>query len=214
MYTSEADRIDILNHFKSFPLSLSPRQFRLAFKTLVRTASPPSPLVELHPDLPSILLELLNHRALHASTEMLPTIAVVTPSISLPAGPRRPSPAPVKSSTEEPALSEQAVLVLTLLDCLPFLAFPITLEEWLPAAAESVCAVRPPPMRAICRDRFWEVISAGEMDVDRASLCVAWWGTRGGREMILNERPLKHKENDEGHLMSGGLGDVKETSRI
>ena len=32
---------------------------------------------------------------------------------------------------------------------------------------------------------FWNVLSSGEMGVDRAQLCIAWWNNRGGRDMLL-----------------------------
>ena len=32
---------------------------------------------------------------------------------------------------------------------------------------------------------FWNILSSGEMGVDRAQLCVAWWNNRGGRDMLL-----------------------------
>ncbi len=173
-----------------FPQNLSPRQFRLAFKTLLRITAPPSPLSETQPLLPATLLELVYHRAHHAST------------------------APLASSTnlgspEEPVLdietplSEQAILTLTLIDALPFLQIEV-LEEWLPLAAELVHVVSDSGMKKACQERFWEVLSKGELDVDRVSLCVAWWSTRGGREMVLFGRG----GNDRWPYMSGGLSDA------
>ena len=35
-----------------------------------------------------------------------------------------------------------------------------------------------------CKQRFWDVLSAGKLDVTRAAVCVTWWNTRGGREMF------------------------------
>ncbi|KAI9826352.1 MAG: hypothetical protein M1832_000269 [Thelocarpon impressellum] len=183
--------------FRAFPQNLSPRQFRLAFKTLIRICSPPSPLSDSHPDIPSILLELVHHRALHAPTSPLrrpqpqPLPTPPPPPSSIPAGPHAP---------REVALSEQAVLTMTLLDSLPFLAIP-TLEEWLPLAAELINSIEDPSMRAACRERFWEVLSSGEMDVDRAAVAVAWWGTRGGRELVL----LGRGPEAGGPFMHGGL---------
>lgn len=83
------------------------------------------------------------------------------------------------------------------------------LVEWLPLTASLVHALAdetdgsvqgPTPVRGrdqqgketplaptaeSCRERLWEVLSGGEMDVERSQLCVAWWTTRGGREMAL-----------------------------
>lgn len=56
-------------------------------------------------------------------------------------------------------------------------------------------------MLQVCRQRLWEVLSDGEMDVDHSAICVAWWSTRGGKEMVLSE----HGGGDEGPFMSGGL---------
>lgn len=47
------------------------------------------------------------------------------------------------------------------------------------------------------------------MDVERAYLCVTWWSTRGGRELVLfGEKPhhQQHRGGEDEHaLMSGGL---------
>ncbi|KAI9767918.1 MAG: hypothetical protein M1840_005411 [Geoglossum simile] len=150
--------------FKDFPGSLSPRQFRLAFKTLLSITTPPSPLSLTHPALSSILLELLYHRALH---------------------PQEPTPI----TTDQPT-NKQTTLTLTLVDTLPFLPIPM-LEEWLDLTAELVAAGE-----TEVRERFWEVLSSGEMDVERAGVCVVWWGTRGGREKVL------------------GLGGVDQSERV
>jgi hypothetical protein len=58
--------------FSVFPHNLSPRQFRLAFKTLMRVTAPPSAISATHPDLPATLLELVYHRALIDALPMLP----------------------------------------------------------------------------------------------------------------------------------------------
>lgn len=103
-----------------------------------------------------------------------------------------PEPLPYNNSLPEPSstvnggdpLSERAVMVLTLIDALPYL--PIDeLEEWLPIIAELTNKMDPPTMRQLCTERFWEVLSSGEMDVDRSALCVSWWTTKGGRHVLL-----------------------------
>jgi hypothetical protein len=40
-------------------------------------------------------------------------------------------------------------------------------------------------MRTTCVERFWEALSGGEMDMERAYFCVLWWSTRGGRELVI-----------------------------
>ena len=130
------------------------------------------------------MLEILDDRARSASTGLL-------------------TPLPNQTAPRDaPTLSEQAVLVLTLVDCLPVL--PVTpLEEWLPQVAKSVNIIKDEEMLQECRQRFWDVLSNGEMDVARAAICVSWWNTRGGREALLFGAPPK-----EVHFMSGGLGEV------
>ncbi|KAF2497571.1 hypothetical protein BU16DRAFT_482646, partial [Lophium mytilinum] len=169
--------------FKVFPDDLSPRQFRLAFRTLLRVTAPPSALSATQPDLPATLLELVHHRALHA-----PTAALAPDSVQL---------ALAGSDAPPPPLSEQAVLVLTLLDALPYLPVPL-LEEWLPLCADLVNLIDDDAMREVVKGRFWEVLISGEMDPERSSAAVAWWGTRGGREAVLFGRESEH-------VMSGAL---------
>jgi hypothetical protein len=62
-------------------------------------------------------------------------------------------------------------------------------------------------MKDLCTKRFWEVIESGEVDVERSAVCVAWWGTRGGRERVVF---CSDGGNVEAPWMSGGLG-VKES---
>ena len=185
------------------PQNLSARQFRLAFKTLLRITAPPSPLSETHPLLPATLLELLYHRARNAPATPLPsptttTTTTIAQSSFEPHDP--PSSSPLHPNPDPP-LSEQAVLTLTLIDALPFLQLDV-LEEWLPLAADLIHLIPDPRMRRACRERFWEVLSAGELDVDRAAVGVAWWCTRGGREMVLFGQGEAERG---GASMSGGL---------
>ena len=96
-----------------------------------------------------------------------------------------------------PSLSEQAALLLTLLDALPYVP-TYTLEEWLPLAADLLNLIEDKNMKVVCRERFWEVLNNGEMDVDRSAVCVAWWTSRGGRERVMLGK--------EEYFMSGGRG--------
>ena len=172
--------------FNSFPTNLSPRQFRFAFKSLMQVTTPPAPISAAEPQLAETLLELLHHRAMNAPTLPLP------PSVAIK------SEADAQTQTS-PLLSEQAILLLTLLDALPTVPLNI-LEEWLPLSADLLNTIQDPGMREHCKARFWELLESGEMDIDRSAVCVAWWGSRGGREMVL------FGKRNEGPFMSGGLG--------
>jgi len=178
--------------FSSFPQNLSPRQFRLAFKTLLQVTAPPSPLSGSQPDLPAILLELVHHRAVTASTIPLSTGLESS-------GPQ----SQVETDDSLPPLSEQTVLKLTLLDALPFLPLDL-LEEWLPLCADLVNSIGDVSAREACKRRFWEILIGGEMDAERSQICVAWWNTRGGRETVLFGREEVGREKEE-YLMSGAL---------
>lgn len=174
--------------FASFPQNLSPRQFRFAFKALIQICTPPNPLSSSHPDMAETLLELLRHRSLAAPTAPLP------PSIAIKSE--------ADANSQDIPLSEQVVLLLTLLDALPSVTLAV-LKDWLPLAAELLNVVQDPSMKEHCKRRFWEVLESGEMDVDRSAICVAWWGTRGGREAVLLGDAGEHEG---GPYMSGGLG--------
>jgi hypothetical protein len=169
--------------FKCFPDTLSARQFRLAFKTIVRISSPPSPLAQSQPLLPSILLETIYDRSKDALTNALPQATLTS-----------------HTRVQEQPLSEQAVLVMALIDSLCFL-HPALLQEWLPLTASVVTHIEDPDMRRVCQDRFWEAMSSGEMDVEKAAVCVAWWSSRGGREEVLHS----HEAQQNDHVMSGAL---------
>lgn len=187
--------------FTSFPMNLSPRQFRFAFKTLLQITTPPSPLSLSQPNLPDILVELLHHRTLHAPTTPLP------PALTLK------SDADANQKESGMALSEQAVLMLTLLDALPFL--PISsLSDWLPLAADLLNTIEDKGMKEVVKRRFWEVCESGEMDIDRAGVTVAWWTSRGGREAVLYGREAMEHGGGQGPFMSGGLGSDSKDSKL
>ncbi|KAL1625601.1 hypothetical protein SLS56_007260 [Neofusicoccum ribis] len=189
--------------FAAFPTNLSPRQFRLAFKTLLRVTAPPSPLSSSQPDLPATLCELVHHRAISAPATPLPTANLPAP------GPENVETVPAG----EPPLSEQAVLVLTLIDALPILPVPL-LEEWLPLCADLTNQIQDMDLKGMVRRRFWEVLVGGEMDPERSMVAVSWWSTRGGREKVMfgddgsgnGEAPLGNEEEGrDKYLMSGAL---------
>lgn len=174
--------------FASFPSHLSVRQFRFAFKSLLQITTPPSEVARSHPRLPEELCEFLRFRAETASTAPMP----------IKEGEKE-----AKEALEHPALllSEQAALIISLIDGLPCLT-PRQLEEWLPLTAQAVNRIKDGGMTGECKKRFWEVLQGGEMDVDRSKTCVMWWTTRGGREMFLGSGRMQSDE----FVMSGGLG--------
>ncbi|KAL3477357.1 hypothetical protein BJX99DRAFT_226448 [Aspergillus californicus] len=185
------------NLFAVFPTNLSARQFRLAFKTVLQVTAPPSPIANRQPLLPSILLEVLYDRAQNAPCTPLPPSSQGTP------GPDMGKTVP---------LSEQAVLTLSLIDTLCFLRVE-DLEEWLPLTANLINVISAAEMRKECVERFWEALSNGEMDVERAHYCVSWWSTRGGRELIFfgdGQLPGDEQGRDQGQgaFMSGAIGQV------
>lgn len=154
-------------------------------KTLVRVTSPPFLVSVNQPTLSSTLLELVRKRFEESSQDPLPH-----PPISC-----------VEAGTGETSeSSEQAVMILTLIDSLPYLS-ESALEEWLPIVAETLNFILDEATRSTCQQRFWEVLSNGEMDVDRAALCVWWWSTMGGKEMVF---PVSKTKDNE--VMSSGLG--------
>ncbi|KAF2164581.1 hypothetical protein M409DRAFT_24977 [Zasmidium cellare ATCC 36951] len=169
--------------FKVFPSNLSARQFRLAFKTLLKLTSPPAPLSLSQPMMPATLLELLHERAQHAETTPIPL-----------------HPGSPEAAVETPIpLSEQAVLTLTVLDGLTQIPLDL-LDEWLPITADMIHDVQDHHMREHCKEYFWQILVGGEMDPERGRVCHAWWSTGGGKEWVLYGR-------EEGTVMSGGAGD-------
>lgn len=168
----------------------------------MRVAAPPSPLSNTQPLLAATLLELAHERALTASSTLLP------PS--------------TQSSTENaletpPApLSEKSGIILAMIDSFPCLLVE-DLEEFLPLTARLIHTLpsgdeAAQSVRRTCIERFWEVLSNGEMDVERANFCVIWWSTRGGRELLLfgedHQNGLMEQHQEEEVVMSGGLVDA------
>ncbi|KAK1061143.1 hypothetical protein LTR74_011264 [Friedmanniomyces endolithicus] len=173
--------------FKVFPSNLSARQFRLAFKTLLGLATSLSELAANQPMLPTVLLELLHDRAYAASSAVIPLDPPSTGSQSSP--------------DVAMELSEQAVLVLTVIDTLPQLPLEL-LDEWLPLAAGMLNRVADASIRERCKEHFWNVLMDGEMNSHRSQCCAAWWSTGGGRDMVLFGHEGREEEM---HEMSGAL---------
>ncbi|KAF2150570.1 hypothetical protein K461DRAFT_270000 [Myriangium duriaei CBS 260.36] len=153
--------------FRAFPQNLSARQFRLAFKNLVKIVSPPGIMARQQPLLAAILLDLVRERAENAPSLPLPPSAI----------------APGQDESGPP-MSEQVVMILTLLDALPFIATDL-LEEWLPLLPAMLQLVADEQMKELCIKHLWETIVGGSMDPDRSQVCVGWWTTGGGMEAIL-----------------------------
>ena len=160
----------IVKLLESFPQQISARQFRIAFKTVMQMVSPPFPIAALEPHLSETLLEMLYSQANGAVT------------VPLPAMPQAPADKPDGKPAEP--LSEQSTLLLALVDSIPYLPLPLV-EEWLTVAAKSFNQVTDPRLREPIKARLWEILVNGEMDVERAAIGVAWWGTRGGKELVL-----------------------------
>ena len=180
--------------FNVYPHNLTARQFRFAFKTLLRLTSPPAVLAATDPMLSATLLDLLYERAKVASTE-----------------PFLPHPSQETADTQDSReLSEQAVLVLTIIDTLPQLQLDL-LNEWLPLAAELVNSIDDSSMREHCKEHFWHILVGGEMDPDRSGLCHAWWSTEGGRELLLFGRGADPNNET---IMSGALLEERRENKL
>lgn len=175
----------------SFPSHISPRQFRLAFTTLMQILSPPFPVSASNPELAETLLEMVRIR--------IPTAG----QGYLPAGYDQ-------DQAAQSPMSEQSALVLTLIDSLPFLTLPI-LEDWMTIIAVALHEIRDMAMREGAKQRFWEILGSGELDVERAAIGVAWWGTKGGRELTIFGPA---QSQGQGALMSGAIVDDQASSRL
>lgn len=161
----------IVRLFDSFPQYISSRQFRVAFKTVMEIVSPPFPIASMESQLSETLLEMLRTNMATAGTALL---AATTDSTSR----------GQEALESEDPLSEQSALVLTLVDSLPFLPLPLV-EEWLGIAAQAMNEIADPRLKLPVKKRFWDILINGEMDVERSTIGVAWWGTKGGRELVL-----------------------------
>ena len=184
----------IIKLFESFPSHMSTAQFRLAFKTVMQMVSPPFPVAAVEPHLAETLLEMLHIQVQSASTEVLdrPAKALHT----------------AEGSVQQPEqlVSAQSSFVLALIDSLPFLPLPLV-ELWLSLTAEATNQIADPRLRQFTKERFWDVLVSGEMDVERATIGVAWWGTKGGRELVLFGQ-------QDSAMMSGALVTDQHESRL
>ncbi|RGP67798.1 peroxisomal membrane pex17 [Fusarium longipes] len=179
--------------FNAFPQHISSRQFRVAFKTVMQIVSPPFPIAELEPHLSETLLEMLRASISTASSDLLPPTADIVSQAAM-------------EETQEVGYSQQSSLSLALVDSLPYLPLPLV-EEWFTIAAQAMNEIQDPALREPVKQRFLEILVSGELDVERAAIGVAWWGTRGGRELILGL-------SAEPAMMSGALPGPERSSRL
>ncbi|RKF55073.1 Peroxisomal membrane protein PEX17 [Erysiphe neolycopersici] len=177
----------------SFPSNLSPEQFRVAFKALIQICTPPNPLGTSQPLMAEALIEVLHHRALNSPT---------TPISS------RELESHTNDQKLKVLLSEQSVLLLAILDALPYIC-PGILEFWLQRAADLLNMVPDKEMRDYCKRQFWEILENGQMDVDRSLICISWWGSKGGRNKVLFNKSV-----EAGPFMSGGLSSKNLSSKL
>ncbi|RDA84215.1 hypothetical protein CP532_0269 [Ophiocordyceps camponoti-leonardi (nom. inval.)] len=189
--TMEMAPFYLVKLFESFPRYISPRQFRVAFQTVMEIVSPPFPIAGLRPELSETLLEMLRSMLAKASNKPLD------------AG-RNSSSRLGTTQAREPSaqVSEESALVMTLVDSLPFLPLHL-MEEWLTIAAQLLNGIADPALKAPVRERFLDILVNGDLDVERAAIGVAWWGTRGGREAVLNGNVRDPA------MMSGALGETQ-----
>ena len=169
---------------------VSSRQMRLACKTVIRITNPPSPLSVIQPGTGETLLEVLRDRAVQSPPQRL------------------------KQSILD--MSPRAILTLALIDSLPTVPVAL-LTEWLHLTTELLHLVEVTQERLHCQDRLWEVLSNGEMDHERSAVCVAWWGTCEGREMVFrSHRSYSGDTNveEEEALMSEALQPAGSTSKL
>jgi hypothetical protein len=136
---------------------------------------------------------------------MLRSSISVAPTSLLPSTSNIVAQAAMEESQEE-RYSQQSSLTLALVDSLPYLPLPI-LEEWFTITAQAMNEIEDPALREPVKQRFLQLLVSGELDVERAAIGVAWWGTRGGRELILGA-------SAEPAMMSGALPGPDRSSRL
>ncbi|RPB18486.1 hypothetical protein L211DRAFT_854086 [Terfezia boudieri ATCC MYA-4762] len=197
--------------FSSFPGGLSRRQFRLAFSTLVKVCeippgenrlqgrgevvmnigyqrakvAPETPLIEAAGDggvtpAAAAVAAAAAPATVTAIAASPPNNSSTSPSPPRTAGSATPSPSP---PAPRAPYTEKEIYILALIDSLPFL-LPETLSRWLTPVAELVAKdVKDVAGKGRLRRRFWEVLTDGELDVERAEVGVRWW-SEGGRELV------------------------------
>ena len=156
--------------FSAFPAALSAQQFTLAFTTLARLAGAPQPQSyrarnqDAGEEMLEVLLDMLISRI---------QLGVATGTSA--------STRPSAGAGVEPS---QHPLLHTLIATLPLVPAAL-LASYLDTTAALIGALPPGPGQEEARQRLWQVLAGGEVDVERSAVAVAWWGTRGGRERVL-----------------------------
>ncbi|KAL2172808.1 hypothetical protein VTG60DRAFT_2627 [Thermothelomyces hinnuleus] len=204
--------------FSSFPARISPHQFRLAFRTILQILSPPFAVSWEQVELGECLLEMVRYRVRDAGRDILPPAPPPASSSSSSSSSTSGDHAGEQQGAEGEEASEQSTLVLTLIDALPFLRMDI-FEEWLGLVAAAVHEVVGERLKEAVKRRFWEVLGSGEMDVERAAVAAAWWGTKGGREAVLFGRGIvpharQGQGGEEPFMMSGAIVKEGRESRL
>lgn len=90
---------------------------------------------------------------------------------------------------------------MTIIDGLPYLRVEL-LEDWLDLTVDLINRIHDQEIRRKCQEKFWDTLSNGDMDVERANFCVTWWSTRSGRDMLLRK---SEEEDTQLYSMSGGV---------
>ncbi|KAL1891668.1 hypothetical protein Cpir12675_004854 [Ceratocystis pirilliformis] len=174
----------------AFPALVSPRQFRLAFATVLGILAPPLPASAAAPGLAEALVETVRHRA-----------------VDMPSTGKTPLPPLLgEEETMQAPVSEQTGLLLALVDALPALPLGVV-DEWLAVTAEAIAAVEDENLKIPLAKRFWEVLESGEFDVERSMVAVEWWA-RGGAA-VLGTRKSRSVVT-----MSGAATGLKDGSRF
>lgn len=146
---------------------ITAEQFHVAFRAIVKFLFPPHCLVYGGPELASTLLEGLNDWAARAAS---------SPPVAVDGG----------VADDSAPMTEHGVLVLAFIDSLSFV--PVEdLEDWLFLAAARVREIVGRAARDTVRARLRAVLTDGRLDVERAAVAAAWWGTHGGQEMVEGE---------------------------
>lgn len=147
---------------------ISERQFRIAFKVLVKVANNEH-MKALDAGLGDVVMEVLYHGAVSASA----------PEYHL-SQPQMHSQAPAQSLNQDQARATHLLaLIESLVSC-----NPASLDEWLNLAAQAISTL-PVPARSSCANALWDVIYGGQMDDLRTQVCVIWWVHKDGRELVF-----------------------------
>lgn len=110
-----------------------------------------------------------------------------------------------------PPYTEKEIYVLALIDSLPHL-LPAALERWLTPVAELMSKdVKDAASRGRLKRRFWEVLSGGELDLERAEVGVRWW-SEGGKGIV--EWEAGGHDAGKGGEEEGGQGNEKEVKML